>query len=436
MSASPRTGEQADSVGDGTPARRLRFRLIRRVLLVLVLLGLVVGAGIWVYPHARAWYHRRAARIELQHYHNSQAIHHLLICRQIWPRDPEVLLLSARAARRAQVYGDAERLLRIYQEVRGRDDAHAFEQLLLATECRVDEFTESCWKCIEEGRLDPPLLMEALTKGYFRQYRLGQARLCLNRWKEEQPDNPQVYFLEGLLLLDYLHVAPDAVESYRRAVELDADHEEARLGLAVALLTDKHYAEAAEQFERLLRDQPDNVRVQVGLAECRESLGETEEAEKLVEDVLTRHPQMSAALSLRGQVALKRGQWKEAETYFRQALRGNPLEHRARYSLVLCLEHTGQEEEAREQRRQLHQQEEDVARFHDIVTKEIAERPNDPALHCQIGQMLLRSGQRDEGIRWLQSALRLDPNYAPARQALADSQRQVKSEGVPADSGR
>ncbi|HEY7329008.1 MAG TPA: tetratricopeptide repeat protein [Gemmataceae bacterium] len=404
-----------------------RWRWIVSVFLV----ALMAGVGVWVSPHVRAWHHRRAARAEVLHYHNSQAIHHLLLCRAIWPRDPEALLLSARAARRAQVYGDSDLLLRMYRDVRGRDEAYTFEHLLLTAESHVDEVSETCWKCVEEGRFDGPLLMEALTRGYLRQYRLGQARLCLNRWKELEPDNPQPFYLEGLFLLDYLHDSPDAVNSYRRAVELDGDHEEARLGLAVALLECRNFAEATEHFERLLRSQPEHPRVQVGVAECRNGSGDTAEATRVVDEVLARYPNLSPALSLRGQLALKNGQWREAEVALKQALRGNALDHRARYSLVLCLEQSGQEEAARRERQQLHQMEQDVARFHEIVTKEIAERPTDPALHCKLGQLLLRSGQYEEGVRWLQSALHLNPHYAPAQQALAESLSQANGEVQP-----
>jgi Flp pilus assembly protein TadD len=430
MSAPSSADERAASVND-RKARHSRLRRVCRRLLLLVLAGLTAGVSIRVRPQVRAWHHRRAARTEVQRYHTSQAIHHLLICREIWPHDPEVLLLSARAARRAGVYGDAERLLKLYRDVRGRDEAHTFEQLLLATEGRVEEYAEQCWKCIEEGRFDEVLLMEALTRGYLRQYRLGQARLCLNRWKEVEPNNPQVYYLEGLLNLDYLHSASSAVESYRHAVELDADHEQARLGLAIALGTDRQFAEAVEQFEFLLQRHPDDARAKVGLAECRDGLGESDEALRLVEEVLARHPRLPAALSLRGQLAFKSGKWAEAEDFLRRALQGNPNDHRARYSLVLCLEQNGQEEEAHQQRSQLSQLEKDTAQFHDLVTKEIAKRPTDPALHCKIGQLLLRAGEREEGVRWLHSALHLDPNYQPARKALADFQIQPKDKIPP-----
>jgi tetratricopeptide (TPR) repeat protein len=291
---------------------------------------------------------------------------------------------------------------------------------LLSAECRVDQVADLCWRYVEKGHPDTPLLLEALTRGYLQQYRLGKVRICLDRWRQLQPDNPQAWYLEGLFLFDYLHASAAAMDSYRRAVELDPEHEEARLGLAVALLGDKNFTEAAEHFEHLRQCQLDNLSVQVGLAECLDGLGRQVEAEQLVDAVLVRQPNFAPALSLRGQFALKSGQLAEAETWLRQALQRKPTDHRARYNLSLCLERNGKEEEARQEQRQLRQMEEDLARFNEIVTKEIAQRPTDPALHFTLGQILLRSGQKEEGLRWIQSALRLDPQYAPARQALAE----------------
>jgi tetratricopeptide (TPR) repeat protein len=346
-----------------------------------------------------------------------------------------VLFLATRAARRAQVYGDCESLLQMYRQVRGRDDAYTFELLLLAAECRIDEVADQCWRYLDEDRYDAPLLLEALTRGYLRQYRLRQALLCLDRWKQIQPDNPQAFYLEGFLLLDQAHAESVAVESYRRALELDPDHEEARLGLAYALLTGKSFAEADEQFQRLRQCQPDNRLIQVGLAECLYGLGQTDEAMELVDDLLARQPEFAPALSLRGQLALNNGHLAEAETFLRQALRHDPRDHRARYSLILCLEKSSQAEKARQQRQQLQQMEQDLVRLNEIITKEIAERPTDPALHCTLGQILLRAGQPDDGIRWLQRALQLDPRYAPARQALADYLSQAKDKERSADAG-
>src|SRR4051812_21957499 len=222
---------------------RVRAALVwwmhRRRLSALALLLVLVVAGVWASPQARAWWHLRAARRESERYHTAQAIRHLKVCREIWPRDPEVLLLSARTARRAGVYGDSERLLALYEQERGRDDAYTFERLLLDAERNQDQVVDQCWRLVEAGHPESALLLEALARGYVRRYRLGLARRCLDRWGQLQPDNPQMHYLDGLFHLDYAHAVSAATASYARAVELDPDHEEARLGLAVCLLTSK-----------------------------------------------------------------------------------------------------------------------------------------------------------------------------------------------------
>lgn len=395
---------------------------------VVLLLGLVALGAALIGPHIQAWYHFRAARSELQHWHNPQAIRHLKVCLRIWPHDPDVKLLAARSARRTRAYGEAEQLLEMYQQARGLDEACSLEQFLLSAERGLDQVVELCWRYVDQGHPETPLILEALTRGFLRQYRLGEARLSLKRWRELQPDNPQAYCLEGLLYLDYAHSQTQAIECFRRAVDLDEEHEAARQGLAVALLSNRKYTEAIPHLEFLQKRQPDNLSVQVGLAEAYDSLGDDVEATRWVDSVLARQPEFAPALALRGRIALNNGQPQEAERWLREAVRLNPIEHRARYGLILCLNQNGKEEEARKFREQFAQLEEDLTRFNEIVTRELAQKPRDPALHCTIGQLLLRTGQSEEGLRWLQSALRLDPRYAPARKAVED----YKAKGKPA----
>jgi predicted Zn-dependent protease len=99
---------------------------------------------------------------------------------------------------------------------------------------------------------------------------------------------------------------------------------------------------------------------------------------------------------------------------------------RARYNLIQALRHNGKEEEAQEHEQKRKQREDDLKRFHEIVTRDMAQKPHDPALHFTLGKLLLRCGKREEGLRWLHNALRLDPNYAPARQALAEQQKETR----------
>lgn len=406
--------------------RRFLFR--PRVWAIGFLVALIAsGVGLTALQ-VRVWYHFRAAREELRRYHNPQAIDHLKVCLNAWGNDPEVCLMAARATRRARSHNEAVHYLDKYRQLKGVDDAGAFEQLLLSAERNVDEVEETCWRYVEQDHPEKALIMEALARGYFRQYQLGKARLCLKHWLEMEPDSVPALCLDGQLHLDYEKASAPAVKSYRQAVDHDPDCDDARLGLAAALLESKLYAEAAEQIELLLRKQPDHLRLRMRLAQCRLELGDSAEALRLTEQVLAQQSDYPPALAMRGRLALESGQTQEAEKWLRQAVARNPDDHDARYNLIRCLHQNDKEDEADAEQRQLDQQTADVKRFNEIVTRDLAKRPQDPALHCALGQLLLRGGHREEGLRWLQSALRLDSSYAPARQAMAEQMQKTKKQ--------
>jgi tetratricopeptide (TPR) repeat protein len=395
-------------------------------LLALVAAGLgLAGYEVW------ANYHFRAARDALEHYHNPQAVRHLKVCLRVWPNDPDVLLLAARAARRARVYGDAERCLEKYQQLRGTDEAGSLEQLLLSAQRDPDAKADVCQRYVEKERPEAPLILEAVTRGYLEHYRVAETRGCLGRWLEAQPENPQALCLQGQFRLEYERNLHGAADSYRRAVQSDPDHEEARAGLAFALLELKSYPAALEQLDYLRRVQPDNTYLLVGVAECQDGLGEQAEAMRLADRVLAEQPDYAPALALRGRLALEAGDPVAAERWLRDAVARNPNDAQARYNLVLCLHRNGAEAEAQRQQQESNQRDRDTKRFQEIVTHDLPARPRDPALHCELGQLMLRLGRPEEGRQWLLSALRLDAGYAPARQALEERARAGAGEPPP-----
>jgi tetratricopeptide (TPR) repeat protein len=405
--------------------RVFSFRPSRRHLAAVALLAFLGGAGFLAYPHLRAWQHLWAARTALKKYHNLEAIRHVQICLKTWPADEESLFLAARTARRAGAYGEAEQALEKYEAQRGTDEAVAVERILLRAENgELDQVAGFCRRWIEQGHPDASFIYEASVRGYLQAYRLSDARLCLQRWQKEEPNNPQTFYLEGQIH-DCEGVSWAAVEAYQKVLQADQGHDEARLKLTAALLERRDFAAAVPHLEYLRKHQPDEPLVPVRLAQCRDFLGEPEEAVRLLDELLARQPHFAPALVERGRLALGRGEYDRAEGWLREAVTLGPGDHQARYQLVQCLRRNGKEADAQQQEQRLKRLEIDLRRMDEITNLRMSQAPSDPSLHGELGAIMLRNGFTEQAMHWLHSALRLDARCPEAHQALADYYRQM-----------
>ena len=426
----------APTPGESRPERPRRLRrLIRGVFavprylvrhpgrsLAIALLLLLIGAGTGM-AGMYLWgaYHLRAARAALEHYHNDEAMRHLRVCLAIRPHDPEALLLAARAARRANNLDDADLLLDRYQAERGKDDEDLFLERVLVRVQRgeLDSVSNYCQSLIEQDHPATPLILEALAQGCLRMYRPVEAEKAINDWLQRQPDNAEALCLQGQVF-DLVVRMHDAIASYRKALTADPELDEARMRLVNALVQLGLFDDAQPHLEYLSQRYPDNPMLQVHLARSRDRQGQTEEAERILEAVLARHPNYPPALAERGRLAQRAGQSEEAERLLRRAAQLEPGDYQANYQLWLCLEKNGKNEEARKLWDHMEQISDDMRAIQDIAAVKMQQTPHDPELHYKIGMISLRAGSLDEALRWLSSALKEDPKYAPAHQALAD----------------
>ena len=60
------------------------------------------------------------------------------------------------------------------------------------------------------------------------------------------------------------------------------------------------------------------------------------------------------------------------------------------------------------------------------VTKRVAGEPRNPDLRHRAGELMLRNGHEWEGVRWVRSALAVDPNHAPSRKTLDEYYARVR----------
>src|SRR5262249_10885287 len=160
--------------------------------------------------------------------------------------------------------------------------------------------------------------------------------------------------------------------------------------------------------------------VRVFLARCHAELGHKDQAQQILDEVLSEHPNHGLALRQRGQQALGAGQLAEAERWLQQALHVLPYDYEANSSLLECLQQQGESAKAQAQQERVEQLKKHLQRVREISAEQLPARPHDPALHCELGKLLLDLGRKDIGLNWLRSALEQNPRYPPAHAALAE----------------
>lgn len=394
---------------------------MRRFWLVLLIL-IVLGGTLWLGGrHLWAWYHFRAAQSDLEQYHSAEALAHLKSCLSVWPTSAPTNLLACRAARRTGDFEQARRYLQECQRLEGDPSAESTleEALLHATMGDLDRVEAYLEGWVEKNPTQAPLVWEALAEGYLRMYRIRDALSCLDRWLEEQPKNVQAHFLRGNV---WRHVRSlrRAVPSYRRVVQLDPERLDARRWLAFCLMEIGQFDEAVTHLDTLRRHQPDDPDLPVRLARCQSKLGKIDRARRLLTGVLARHPNHGLALRTRGQVALMEQQPAEAERWLRRAVRVLPYDYESHYALGQALAQQGKKTAAKAQSKTTEDLKKRQERLGEIKSHDMTMRPHDPALHCELGMLLLSVGYPEVGVRWLHSALHQDPHYGPAHAALAD----------------
>jgi tetratricopeptide (TPR) repeat protein len=389
--------------------------LLSLVPVLMLLIGLV---GWFISVNLRAEYNYRAAEQALQRRDFTTALALLERCLEVRPGSAETHLLAARTARRAGALDDAGRHLKAYEQLKGVPEALELERALVRVQRgETEAFAGYLLGCVEKGHPDSILILEALTTGFMKTYRMNHADHCLQLWLEREPDNVQALVWRAELA--ERRQSSEAVDYYRRAVEVDPDHEEARLRLASGLVSLHRLDEAAKHYEFLRERHPDKADVLVGLARCRRELGQPEEAQKLLDRVLATTPGHVAALHERGRVAMEMGQLLEAEEWLRKASAASPNHQEITFTLYQCLQARGKTTEAREVLSRIEKINASLERLGDL-TRKIAALPNDPELRYEAGMIFLNSGQDVEGLRWLASALKEDPRHGPTHRALAD----------------
>ena len=400
----------------GLSSARLH-RILRRLVLALIF---ALSAGL-IAPHLWAWHQLRAGHDALDQNHNQVALDHLDSCLKIWPNSYSAHLFAARACWRTEQFERSDRHLQECRRVLGKSTEElVFEQALLrATTGDLDPQIEEYLQARTQKPQFAPLALEALAVGYLRIYRILEALACLNRWISYDPDQARAYELRGKVWRQ-AKVPQNAVPDYRRVVELDPENADAHWYLGLGLVEIGRYDEALEHLEFVERQRPNDLDLLVAKARSHSGLGRPDEANSLLDRVLTIDPEHGPALRARGQTALMTHDAAAAETWLRKALRALPHDYQTNFSLYQALQQQEKLAEAKEQMARVQKVQARLERMNEIMTRKMSTTPHAPELHYELGMLLLSAGHKDVGETWLLSALREKPDFRSAHVALAE----------------
>lgn len=400
-------------------ASRIVQRGRRLLRLSLAVGGVAVAIGLLI-VHGTAWVHLNRGKAALEHDDPQLARHHFQRCLATWPQSGQAHFLAAEAARRCGDLAAASLHLKHAAERGWAADAVALERALIQVqEGNLAAVESGLRRDLAEGHPKSPQILAVIVPALLAQYRLIEAAELTSRWIELQPNSIPAWSLRASIL-ERLRKFDETVEALRNVVRLAPDDLPARLNLARALLaTHQSVDEAATLLEWVQQRDPTHPELRVQLALCREEQGRLDEATAIMDQLIAEGTTNPVIYHHRGRIELNRGRPEQALPLLQRSVELDRSEPGSLYTLLLCLQRIGTPEQVQQAETRWKNCEADLKRVA-ALSRIVAVNPHDPEPRRELGELFLRNGREDEGVRWLQSALREQPQHRATHQLLAD----------------
>jgi tetratricopeptide (TPR) repeat protein len=196
----------------------------------------------------------------------------------------------------------------------------------------------------------------------------------------------------------------EAMENYRRSLEINPNYEDALNNMGYALAGQKKYEEAIGYYLAALRLRPNHPEVHNNLGNAVSELGRIDEAIQHYWVTLAQQPEHADAHNNLGVALAMQGQLDEAIVHFRKAIRFKPNDASEHGNLGNALAVQHKLDEA------IHEYE-----------QALRLKPEDAQGHNNLGNALAEQGKLDRAIRQYQEALRLNADNPEAHANLANA---------------
>lgn len=227
----------------------------------------------------------------------------------------------------------------------------------------------------------------------------------------------------------------EAMDSYRKALEIKPDYEDALNNLGHAFAGRKDFVHAIPLYEAALRIRPNHIEVHNNYGNALSEVGQLEAAITNYQFVLAHQPDHADAHNNLGIAFAMQGKLDDALPHFQAAIRlkkeyasahsnlGNvyAAKHQldqAVAELELALKLSPEDAQAHNNLGNVLAEQGKLDEAVPHYEKALKLNANNPEAHYNLALAYVRLGKKDPAISHLQDALRIKPDYTQARQQL------------------
>ncbi len=179
---------------------------------------------------------------------------------------------------------------------------------------------------------------------------LTSAVLQLEQAVQAYPYDPIMYYNLGVLN-HKLNNLDGAIDSYRKAIKIDAGYEDAFYGLGIAYQQKGDNLGAIDMYRKILQMNPKNVAVLNNAAILLEQVGMYDDAVDRYRQIIAVEPSYVRAYNNLGTILARRGDFETATGYFADAIERDPTYIEPHYNLGMIYEERGNIQKALEEYR-------------------------------------------------------------------------------------
>ncbi len=403
-------------------AKRIKsFRWVYIIVLLTMALFLI---GVQFYATIES----KKADEAIEHYRFPEARSRLDRCLRIWFYRPSLYLRYAQLCRRMGDFTKAEEFLEQYLEKIDQkpDEAYNLEKVLLSAQIGgLDSIVPYLRSLVAQNHPEKLLILETVCRGYMKAYRYPEALQVIEEWLNSSPSNSYALLCRGKIN-EHLSNLDRAVVDYREILDHVPDQLEARSRLILILTNRQRMEEVWDLFQPILplQDQPE---LEIALAKCYFAKNQTDLGEKTLQNLLNKHPDNSDAHLEFGRMLLDQERYEESLRELTKAVELQPSNSESRFLLARNYHELNREKDYKREQEKADKIRQGMQRMQTIIGQELGQRPNDPELYLEVARILLDAGEFDQGFRWLEGALKLDPQNKKVLESIAEYRQKLQS---------